>query len=69
MFKLIFPTLKVINYYYGSHHNVKANYLIFTEQPRVVLLNFTRHFRVKLNCTSQNKAKEKNEIGRRKITG
>ena len=64
----VFPTLKIINYYCGSHQNAKATYLIVIEQPRIFLLNFTRYFRLKLNCTSK-KPKEKNGLGRRKLTG
>ena len=64
MFKLIFPTLKVINYYYMavikmSHDQLFNLYRTALSFFVFFFLNFTRYFRLKLNCTSQKKQKEK----------
>ena len=72
MFELIFPTLKEIKLLlYGSHQNVKANYLIFIEQPRVFFSSkFHKVFQTQTKLYQPKKRKRnKNELGRRKMTG
>ena len=61
MFELIFPTLKVINYYYMAviKMSIKANYLIFIEQPRVFFSSkFHKVFQTQTKLYQQKKAKE-----------
>ena len=67
MFKLIFPTLKVINYYHGSH---QGQLFIFYRTAQSFSSKFHRVFQSQTKLFETKKQKKKqHQLGRRKITG